>query len=134
MIPCFLHEMASLTPSLSTTHGQTMAENVSLQSKVVMKHFRCIQLEKDNYYSRVAQFSAMLERFELMPYVEGNVDLDSSPIAWQHYKLIVSWILTGISPSILPQVVSFRTFAGVWLCLQWMYSSATETQQMNLRF
>lgn len=105
--------MASLTPSLSAVHGQSTTENVSLPTKVVMKHIRCVQLEKDNYYSWEAQFSAMLEGFELMLYVEGKVDLESSPVARQQDKLILSWLLTGISPATLPKVASFRTSVGV---------------------
>lgn len=49
-------------------------------TKVVMKHVKCVQLNKGNYYSWEAQFLAMLRGFNLIDYVEGNVDL-TSPMA-----------------------------------------------------
>jgi len=114
--------------------GSSMADDslVSLPSKIVMKHSRCVLLEKENYYSWEAQFSAMLCGYELMPYVEGSVEL-STPVARQQDQLILSWLLTGISPTILPQVVSFRTSAGVWQCLRKLYASSTQTCQLHLR-
>lgn len=63
--------------------------NASPPSKVVMKHFKCVQLEKGNYYSWEAQFSSILRGLGLIDYVEGNVDLQSL-IANQQDQLILS--------------------------------------------
>jgi len=45
--------------------------------KVVTNHVKCIQLDKDNYFSCKAKFSAMLKGFELMDYFDGGVDLST---------------------------------------------------------
>lgn len=94
-------------------------------TKVGMKPIRCVLLEKDNYFPWEAQFSTMLCGLNLIQYVEGAADL-SSPTAHQQDQLILSWILTGIAPSILPQVASFRTAAGVWSCLKRLFVSSTQ--------
>lgn len=74
--------MSSSALSFSIVIGPSMTNVAAPLSKVVMKHVRCIQLEKDNYYKWEAQFSTMLWGFDLMDYVEGSVDL-TSPIARQ---------------------------------------------------
>lgn len=47
--------------------------------------------------------------------------------------MILSWILTGISTSIVPQVASYKTSAGVWLYLQRLYAFGTQIRQLHLR-
>lgn len=49
-------------------------------------------------------------------------------------QLILSWILTGVSSKILPQIAAFKTSAEAWDCLCWLYSSSTQTRQLHLRF
>lgn len=110
-----------------------MAKFSSPPTKVIMKHVHCIQLEKDNYYSWEVQFSTMLRGFELFGYIDGSVELNT-PLAGQQDQHMLSWILTGISPMILPQVVAFRTSAGVCTCLQKLYMLSTQTRQLHLRF
>lgn len=74
----------------------------------------------------------MLRRFDLISYVRGDVELVSPEII-QHDQLILSWILTGISTSIVLEVTSYKTSASVWQCLQRLYASGTQTQQLHLR-
>lgn len=52
----------------------------------------------------------MLHGFQLMGYVLGEVEL-STPTAIQQDQLILSWILTGISTAIIPQVAAYKTSA-----------------------
>lgn len=68
-----------------------------------------------------------------MSYVENQMDL-SSLIANQQDQFILSWILTGISPDILPQVIALRTSATVWSHLQKVFASGMQTRQLHLRF
>lgn len=100
--------------------------------KLVTKPIRCVLLEKSNYFSWEAQFSAMLRGYQLMDYVLGKVDL-STPARIQQDQLILSWILTGVSTSILPQIASHRTTSGAWLALQRLYTSGTQTRQIHIR-
>lgn len=75
----------------------------------------------------------MLQGFGLIDYVEGRMDL-SSPGAHQQDQLILSWILTGISLDILPQVVAYRTSTAVWAYLHKLFASGTLMQQLHLHF
>lgn len=64
----------------SATVVPTMADlTASRSTKVVIKHVKCVHLNKHNYYLWEAQISAMLHGFELIEYVEGRMDL-SSPV------------------------------------------------------
>lgn len=88
--PTGIFSMTSTTPSVSAALGHSAADViVSPPSKVITKHIRCVLLEKNNYYSWEVQFSAMLRGFELMPYVEGMVDLSTSQVRQQD-QLILS--------------------------------------------
>jgi len=118
-------------PADSATFSAGLTSESVPVTNVITKHVKCIQLDKDNYFSWEAQFSAMLRGFELMRYVEGNVDL-STPAARQQDQLILSWILTGVSMSILPQVVSYKTSAAIWQTLKRMYASSTQSRQLHL--
>lgn len=60
-------------------------------TKVVMKHVKCVLLEKDNYYSQEAQFSMMLRGFQLMHYVEGDDDLLSPDFIQQDQLIFVGF-------------------------------------------
>jgi len=77
-------------------------ESSSAPSKIVMmKHLKCVTLDGDNYFSWKAQFSALLRGYRLMHYVEGKVVITEGPFAEQQDQLILSWLLTSISPSLL---------------------------------
>lgn len=88
------------------------ASTPSSSMKIVMKPMKYVQLDKRNYYSWEAQFSAMLRGFQLFDYVLGKVEL-SSPSSIQQDQLILRWKLTGISTTILPQVALRKTSAEV---------------------
>lgn len=75
--------------SSSADVAPIVSDATSHPTKVIMKHIRCIQLDKTNYYSWEAQFSVMLCGFDLIDYVEGTPDLSSS-IARQQDQLILS--------------------------------------------
>lgn len=50
----------------------------------------------------------------------------------QQDQLILSLILTGISPAILPQVVEYKTSVAVWSHLRHIFASNTQTRQLHL--
>lgn len=92
----------SFVPKVSTVSGPNVTNlEASSSTMVVMKNNKCVILEKNNYFSWEAQFSAMLHGFKVMKYVKRTIDL-SSATAMQQDQLILSWILTRISSSILP--------------------------------
>lgn len=108
------------------------ASTPSSSMKIVMKPMKYVQLDKRNYYSWEAQFSAMLRGFQLFDYVLGKVEL-SSPSSIQQDQLILRWKLTGISTTILPQVALRKTSAEVWDGLRRLYASGTQTRQLHIR-
>lgn len=69
-------KMSSTEPCISADHGPKLTDvEASTQLKVIMKHVKCVQLDKDNYYSWETQFSMILHGFQLMYYVKGDIDL-----------------------------------------------------------
>lgn len=120
---------------VKSTGTPVLTDGASTQTtitKLVTKPVRCVLLEMSNYFSWEAQFSAMLRGFQLMEYVLGEVEL-STPARIQQDQLILSWILTGVSTSILPQIASYRTVSRAWLALQRLYAFGTQTRQIHIR-
>lgn len=109
-----------------------MAESSS--KKMVMKQLKYITLNDDNLFSWKAQFFAMLKDYRSMPYIEGKVKIVEGFAEEQHDQLILSWLLTSISPSILPQVASLTTSTEVWESLHDMHTSVSKTHLLHLRF
>lgn len=129
----FIDPISSSCSSVDLRPKVTYLDASPPTMNVVMKHIKCVQLDRDNYYSWEAQFLTMLHGFELMHYVEGNVDLTSSVACLQNH-LILRWMLTDISSLILPQVASYRMSTEIQLCLQKLYASRTQTRQLHLCF
>lgn len=68
----------------------------------------------------------------IFDYVLGRVEL-SSPSSIQQDQLILSWTLTNISITTLPQVASRKTLAEVWDGLRKLYASGTHARQLHIR-
>lgn len=98
-----------------------------------MKHLKCVTLDSDNYFSWKAQFSALLRGYTLFGYVNGNIAIEEGSPAEQQDQLILSWVFSSISPSLLPQVAVLSTSAKVWECLCQMHSSDSETRILHLQ-
>lgn len=69
----------------------------SLAKVVVIKPLKCVTLEEDKYFIWQAQFSSRLR--------EREVPLPKGSLAEKQDQIILSWMLTAISPTILLQVV-----------------------------
>lgn len=123
------------TPSASLVPIQTSSPSSSLN----FHHFLTIKLDRTNYLLWKSQFIPLLRGHDLLGYVDGSKacpaksDLDAYS-AWQKQdQLLLSWILTTLSESILVQVLGLATSNEVWTALKRQFSSHNRARLMQLR-
>lgn len=105
-------------PGSIALSGKKVLALDSLTKVIMMKNMKCVMLEKHNYFRWKAKFSALLWGYRLMDYVEEKVDLSSDSTSEQQDQLTLSWILTSVSPSLLPHFMVLSTSVEVWQCLK----------------
>lgn len=109
---------SSSGPSSTVLSGKEVPDLDSSTKVIMLKNKKCAILEKHNYFRWKAKFSALLWGYRLMDYVEEKVDLSSDSTSEQQDQLTLSWILTSVSPSLLPHFMVLSTSVEVWQCLK----------------
>lgn len=78
------------------------------------------------------QFAANLKGIQLIRYVEGTVTLDD-PLSLQQDQIILGWLLSSISPTILASVMSCEASFEVWETLKCFYASDSKARMLSLK-
>lgn len=73
----------------------------------------------------------MLKWYKLLTYVEGKVQITKGSMEEHQDQLILSWLLTSVSLTILPQVAALTTSFEVWECLNEMHTLASEMRLLH---
>ncbi|OVA14959.1 hypothetical protein BVC80_8959g26 [Macleaya cordata] len=129
---------ASSTPSLSSSPTISKA----LQPTHV-NHLVSVKLDAHNYLLWRAQFLPLLRGYRLMGFVDGTHpcpprflnDIVDNPayIEWvEQDSILLGWLLSSLSDSILAQVLDYETSHAVWQAIQDSLASKSEARQMQL--
>lgn len=62
----------------------------------------------------------------LLRFIESEIDIDDA-VDLQQYQLLLGWIYSTITPSVLPQVTSYLTSFQVWAALTSIFNVKSKT-------
>lgn len=91
-----------------------------------------VKLDDTNYFSSKTHLLANLRGYELVPFVESQMDT-TDPSAIQQDQLLLGWLFAALSPAILSQVVAYTTSYNVWIALQKLFNAKSRSRKLHLR-
>jgi Reverse transcriptase (RNA-dependent DNA polymerase)/gag-polypeptide of LTR copia-type/GAG-pre-integrase domain len=116
---------------------------------ITFSHQIRINLDNENFLLWKSQVLPVLKGHGLAGFLDGSRSAPSETTtntagtlvpnpefeAWQQQdQLILAWIFSSISPSILSQIVRCQTTAAVWSTLTQIYSSQSMAKKLDLKF
>lgn len=136
--------MASATNSASaSTNSPCITEALNLQMTPI-HHLINIKLDTHNYLLWQAQFEPVLIAYGYDKFVDGTsicpsklaTDGTANPeyMLWvRKDKILLGWLLSSLSESVLAQVVGLKTSKAVWDALGRIMASKSKSRLMYLR-
>ncbi|XP_021816921.1 uncharacterized protein LOC110759192 [Prunus avium] len=104
-----------------------------------------IKLDRSNYPLWLAQIVPLLNSRDLMSFVDGTSECPPKNVAgsttvnpayttwFQQDQLILSWINSSLTPSVLSTVSRNQTSRTTWQALEHRYASASQNRILHLR-
>lgn len=99
---------------------------------IKIKHLSTVCLDRQNYLIWRAHTLAHLRGYELLQFVEKPVTL-SDPTLIQQDQLLLAWLFSTITPSILPQVAASQTSFDAWATLEGIFNTKSKTRVIQLQ-
>lgn len=90
-------------------------------SLIKIKVVATVKLDGSNLFSWKAHTTAHLRGYYLLNYIESPVDKKDALVVQQD-QLLLGWLLSSMSPAVLPQVEAFTSSIEVWTALQGIYN------------
>lgn len=124
----------SLPPRSTEVSGIPDAAVTDGSAKSVqIKSVKMVTFDRVNFFVWCAQVTAILRSYGLIDYVENPANVRVLPQLDRQDQLVLGWLLSSISPEVLPQVAAFTTASEVWSTLLQLYSSSSKTWNLFLR-
>lgn len=99
---------------------------------IKIKHLSTVCLDRQNYLVWKAHTLAHLQGYELLQFVEKPVTaIDPSLI--QQDQLLLAWIFSVISATVLPQVTASRTSYETWTMLEGIFNVRSKSRIIQLQ-
>lgn len=123
-----------LAPASMTFDGDVTPDSAIGQAKIVkLKHQFFERLAGNNYFIWKAQVITFLRGYGLLPYVTGEISIDSDEGKIQQDQLIIGRIFSTLQVDILAQVASATTSAKAWERLWQIHVSTSGSRILQLR-
>ncbi|KAL5704422.1 hypothetical protein ACHQM5_022856 [Ranunculus cassubicifolius] len=138
--------------SSSTATTQTTPSTISSLQSIHVHHLISVKLDTSNYLIWLTQFKPLLKGYDLEGYVDGTLEcppriltaasaenaasatINPEYVAWQKQdQILLGWLLSSLSETVLAQVVGLSTSRDVWLALEKHYSSKSKSRVLHLR-
>lgn len=114
---------------MATTRGSPTS-TTSVPKMIRIKHVMVICLDQTNFFAWKSQFSYVVINF--LSNVKSSVDeLDDDTV--KQDWLLLGWLMSTISTSMLPQVVDCSSSYDFWNSLQGMYNTKSKSRILHLR-
>lgn len=104
----------------------------SSYSVVKIKTTAVVKLDENNFFSWKSHTLANLCGYELLDYIESPVN-ESDSHAVKQDQLLLGWLFSALSPSILSQVAAYVTSYDVWKALQNLYNTKSRSHELHLQ-
>lgn len=91
-----------------------------------------VKLDNSNFFSWKAQTVANLRGHDLLTFIEQPVDKENA-VAVQQDQLLLGWLFSALSPTVLSQVASYTTSYEVWAALQGIFNIQSKSRKLQLR-
>ncbi|OVA20285.1 hypothetical protein BVC80_157g86 [Macleaya cordata] len=135
--------MASTTSSASSASSSTSSSTPVSVSTTSIHHIVSVKLDSTNYILWRAQFLPLLRGYKLMKYVDGSypcpttLNADGTPNlqydAWQQQdQVLLGWLLSSLSDSILASVARYETAHEVWVAIEKLCASRSQARTLQL--
>lgn len=111
----------------------TVKVTIDTPTKVInIKSPKTVALDRGNYFAWRTQFLGAMRGNGLSPYLDGKIALDSS-VTVQQDQLILGWILSSLTASVVSEVSHCETAAECWETLQEEFASSSRSQVLNIQ-
>lgn len=114
--------------SLLLTGERTMTEK-GQASLIKIKVAAMVKLDRSNFFSWKAQVIAHLRGYGLLDFFSSPVDL-TNLLQVQQDQLLLGWLLSALSTTVLPQVASFTTSFEIWTALQDIFNLKSKSRRL----
>ncbi|KAL5705838.1 hypothetical protein ACHQM5_024078 [Ranunculus cassubicifolius] len=134
--------------STSTTSSTTISSSTSTTPQHItsIHHLISVRLDNSNYLLWLTQFKPLLKGYGLEGYVDGTIscpprtltsdetNINPEYIQWNKQdRVLLGWLLSSLSETVLAQVVGLNTSRDVWVALENQYASKSRARIMQLR-
>ncbi|OUZ99412.1 hypothetical protein BVC80_8537g10 [Macleaya cordata] len=103
-----------------------------------------VKLDRSNFLLWHAQFLHFLQGYDLEGYVDGsnpcppqklnNGSPNPAHSTWRKQdKILLGWLLSSLTDSVLPTVVRYSTSADVWAALNRSFASKSEVHLLHMK-
>lgn len=99
---------------------------------IKIKHLSQVRLGRQNYMIWKAHTLAHLCGYELLEFIEGPTTA-SDPSLVRQDQLLLAWLFSAITPSVLPQIAACLTSYDVWTTLEGIFNSKSKTRLIQLQ-
>ncbi|KAJ1685185.1 hypothetical protein LUZ63_016575 [Rhynchospora breviuscula] len=134
-------------PNSSSSSSTTTSSSPSIMDSIVpISTPITIKLTESNYLTWSSQITPLLHGYDLMKFIyssspeptrttsAGVVEINPTFLAWRrHDQLLLSWLRSSLTESILAQVVSCTTSLDLWLTLQKLSASNSRAHVIDLK-
>lgn len=97
-----------------------------------IKHLSIVRLDRNNYLVWKTHTTAHLRGYDLLYFMEKPV-MVSNPSLIQQDQLLLAWLFSAISPSILPQITASRTSFEAWAMLEVIFNTRSKSRIIHLQ-
>lgn len=91
-----------------------------------------VKLDRTNYFAWKAQVLTHLRGNELLRFIETAIS-DDDTVAIQQDQLLLGWIFSTLTPSVLPQVTPYSTSFTVWSALTGIFNAKSKTRILQVK-
>lgn len=89
-----------------------------------------VKLDRSNYFAWEAQMITHLRGNGLLRFIETDIDTEDV-VDSQQDQLLLGWIYSTITPSVLPQGTSYSTSFKVWTALTRIFNARSKTRILH---
>ncbi|KAL5850212.1 hypothetical protein ACOSQ4_008225 [Xanthoceras sorbifolium] len=138
------HENSTASASFPRAINTTHLINFGLKMLTPMKLELTVKLDHNNFMIWRQQIMAAIKGNRLFSFVDRNASpperfnqdgsLTESYLDWeQQDQALLCWILSSISPKILPELIGCLTACEAWYSIDRMFSSQSKANTMQLK-